>query len=226
MDIELRRDSEIPIGVQLGWALRARILGGTVAPGARLPGVRDMAVSTGVNINTIRSVYAKLEADGLLSSEQGRGTFVADTVPVDERLAAVTRRALEEAGKAGLDPREVAAALFGRLGAEPEPPAEVHAVAPASRRRALRSEIAALERELADARLARALRDAGTEARRPTGGRLLGEDELRALRDELASRLAAMHAPEPGPPEPAPASSPSARSATRPGVAVRLVFGA
>ena len=89
MDIELARDGEIPVGVQLGWALRARILGGHLAAGERLPGVRELAAATGVNINTVRSVYARLEVDGLIHAEHGRGTFVSDSAPVDERLADV-----------------------------------------------------------------------------------------------------------------------------------------
>src|SRR3954467_13687581 len=124
MEIELARDSEIPLGVQLGWALRAlapplssetprgvrrgwargaRILGGELTAGERLPGVRELAAATGVNINTVRSVYTRLEADGLIHAEHGRGTFVSPTAAVDERLAAITRRALEEARSAGLD---------------------------------------------------------------------------------------------------------------------------
>src|SRR3954451_11390104 len=101
MKIALRRDSEIPLGVQLGWALRARILGGELPAGARLPGVRDLAAAIGVNINTVRSVYARLEGDGLIHAEHGRGTFVRASARVDERLADVARRALDEAHSAG-----------------------------------------------------------------------------------------------------------------------------
>lgn len=216
LGIELDRASEIPVGVQLAWALRARVLAGDLAPGSRLPGVRELAAATGVNTNTIRSVYARLEADGLLRAEQGRGTFVSETVPVDERLATVARRALDEARSAGIDPREVAAALYGRLSPAPAPAPDIDPTDPAARRRALRAEIAALERELADARLARAMRDAATSPPRPGGARLLGEDELRAQRDALAERLAALHAPTPPtPPE-------SSGTATRPGPAVHF----
>jgi DNA-binding GntR family transcriptional regulator len=38
--------------------------------------VRQLAALAGVNVNTVRTVYARLEQDGLLSSEHGRGTFV------------------------------------------------------------------------------------------------------------------------------------------------------
>jgi DNA-binding transcriptional MocR family regulator len=39
--------------------------------------VRELAIEAGVNVNTVRSVYGRLENDGLVRSEQGRGTFVA-----------------------------------------------------------------------------------------------------------------------------------------------------
>src|SRR3954447_11587043 len=147
--IELDRNSEIPLGVQLAWALRARILAGHMTAGDRLPGVRDLATTTGVNINTVRSVYAKLEADGIIRSEQGRGTFVQAVAPSDERVAELARRALAEATTEGLDPRDVAAALYARISAAPIAHAEV-SDDPATRRRALREEIASLERALAD----------------------------------------------------------------------------
>src|SRR4051794_39765963 len=145
VEIELTRDSEIPVGVQLAWALRARILGGELAAGERMPGVRELAVSTGVNVNTVRSVYARLEADGILHAEHGRGTFVSASVPVDERLADVARRALDEARSAGLDPREVAAALFGSLSGG----APAAGDTPAARRRAPGEGSAGPGRELA-----------------------------------------------------------------------------
>ena len=50
---------------------------GTLDPGDRLPSVREFADVAGVNVNTARAVYSRLESEGLVSSEQGRGTFVA-----------------------------------------------------------------------------------------------------------------------------------------------------
>lgn len=221
MDIELDRDSEVPVGVQLAWALRTRILGGELGAGDRLPGVRELAASTKVNVNTVRAVYARLETEGLTHTEHGRGTFVSANAPTDGRLAAIARRALADAQSAGVDPRELAAALFGGAGLAGAPPSVPFADGSAERRRALRDEISALERDLADARLARALRDADTTPPRGAGGRLLGEDELRAIRDDLAARIAAVDEP----PAPELPVQPSTRSSTRPGVAFRPVFG-
>ena len=176
--VQIDRDSDVPVGVQLAWHLRARIA--ALQPGDRLPGVRDLAVDTGVNVNTVRSVYSRLEAEGLLASEHGRGTFVSDKAPADRRIAGIVERAAQEARDAGLDPREVAAALYVSREGEGQ-----------ALRRALRREIAELELRLAETRPPGA-DELRTE--KPAGGRLLSLDELRALRNTLADRVAALEA--------------------------------
>src|SRR5665213_1308702 len=78
-DVAIDRDAEVPIGVQLAWALRTRIRDGRFKPSQRLPGLRDLAEAIGVNVNTVRAVYQRLEHEGLIDSQQGSGTFVAST---------------------------------------------------------------------------------------------------------------------------------------------------
>lgn len=73
---ELDRESGQPLGVQLAEKLQRLVTEGDLRAGDQLPSVRQLASLAGVNVNTVRSVYAKLEQQGLLSSEQGRGTFV------------------------------------------------------------------------------------------------------------------------------------------------------
>jgi GntR family transcriptional regulator len=176
--VEIDRDSDVPVGVQLAWHLRSRI--GALQPGDRLPGVRDLAAATGVNVNTIRAVYAKLESEGLLASEHGRGTFVSGKGAADRRMAGIVERAAHEAREAGLDPRDVAAALYvNREGTEQ------------ALRRAMRDEIAALELRLAGTR---PQESPELTLEKPAGGRILSLDELRALRDDLAERVAALEA--------------------------------
>ena len=84
MTLRVDRDTGVPIGTQLAWALSERISEGTLKVGDKLPSVRELAAEAGVNVNTVRAVYARLERDGLVRSEQGRGTFVAGKEKIDD----------------------------------------------------------------------------------------------------------------------------------------------
>jgi GntR family transcriptional regulator len=73
---QLDREGGEALGIQLTRKLEELVTAGRLKPGEQLPSVRQMATLAGVNINTVRTVYAGLERDGLLVSEHGRGTFV------------------------------------------------------------------------------------------------------------------------------------------------------
>ena len=62
-------------------ALRDRIVQGEFAAGAKLPAHIDLATMYGVAPLTMRQVLARLEEEGLVSREQGRGTFVRRQAP-------------------------------------------------------------------------------------------------------------------------------------------------
>ena len=81
INFSVTRDGELPVGTQLVWKLRSLIESGALEPGDRLPGVRTLAEAAGVNVNTARAVYGRLERAGLIRSEQGRGTFVTPQPP-------------------------------------------------------------------------------------------------------------------------------------------------
>src|SRR5687767_511979 len=148
LPLSIARDSEVPLATQLAWKLRALVATGALAPGDRLPGARELAVQAAVNVNTVRSVYRRLEDEGLVSSQHGRGTFVAASAAASGSLARIAAAAAAEAQRAGLDTREVAAVLFA--GVPAAAPAPGTATAGRGRRRALRAEIARLESELAE----------------------------------------------------------------------------
>jgi DNA-binding transcriptional MocR family regulator len=65
-------------------ALAAEIRGGRRPAGSRLPTHRELAAAEGIALVTASRVYAELAAMGLVSNEQGRGTFVRDLATVDE----------------------------------------------------------------------------------------------------------------------------------------------
>jgi DNA-binding transcriptional MocR family regulator len=59
-------------------ALASDIRTGRLAAGVRLPTHRGLAAREGIAVVTATRVYAQLETMGLVSREQGRGTFVRD----------------------------------------------------------------------------------------------------------------------------------------------------
>jgi len=198
LEIALDRDADVPVGTQLAWALRARILAGTLAPGDQLPALHQLASDAGVNVNTVRAVYQRLEHDGLVRTRHGSGTFVTaareQTGGARAALAQLAADAARAAQAAGVDPRELATALY--VGDRPKGRrAARQSDGEATTRRRLRAQIAALEHALAQATAGRAAAatkpvEAGSPPPRP---RLLGAAELAAQRDELLRRLAEAH---------------------------------
>jgi DNA-binding transcriptional regulator YhcF (GntR family) len=190
-----RRD-DIPVGVQLAWKLRAAIASGRLLEADRLPSVRELAELSGVNVNTARAVYARLEREGLIETRHGLGTFVADQTgasPDVERIAAET---VAKARQSGLSPRDVARAIYsGDWAADapapaPDPTPDFGPDADeAAARRELRRQIARLEAELAFHPEARPEGGPGRPAPRRKGGYVAGLAELEATRDELMTRL-------------------------------------
>jgi DNA-binding transcriptional regulator YhcF (GntR family) len=186
-DLTIDRAGEIPIGVQLAWGLRARIGDGRLAPGQRLPGLRELAEMLGINANTARTVYQRLEQEGLIDSRQGTGTFVASVAQEPSAVGQIAADAARQARQTGVDPREVAAALY--VTAEP---AAGRIVQAGERRRELRAQIAALEQTLSEIQSSHpGLVPAPSKPSRHAGPRLLSVEELERVRLELVHRIAA-----------------------------------
>jgi DNA-binding transcriptional MocR family regulator len=87
MRIPLDRPGTIPLFRQVETWLRDNIVSGSLPAATRLPSTRSLADELGVSRITIANAYAELEADGLLLSRTGSGTYVAATVPVAAPLA-------------------------------------------------------------------------------------------------------------------------------------------
>jgi len=190
---------ELPVGLQLTWRLRALIATGRLGSGERLPSFRRLAEWAGVNVNTVRAVYAGLEQEGLVVTRQGQGTFVAAGIEPAAQLEEIATDALRRAHDAGLSPRELAivaaacASMSGGLeeGREAERSADLPDLAEESEaievRQELRRQIARLEAELAA--YPRDLpRDLPTAPRRASA-HVAGVEELEQTRDTLIAQL-------------------------------------
>jgi GntR family transcriptional regulator len=190
LGFSIDRSADVPIGIQLVWALRTRIGEGDFAPGQRLPGLRDLADGTGVNVNTARAVYQRLEQDGLIESQQGSGTFVASSPGESTDATAIAAGAARRAREAGVDPRDVAAALY--VSASPASPATRIA---AGQRALLRAQITALERALGQIEAEYpGLAPPSSTTRPSSGPMLLSAEDLERARAQLVHRLATMQA--------------------------------
>jgi GntR family transcriptional regulator len=79
--IRIETSSGVPITRQIADQIRSHSVSGALAPGDRLPSVRQLAKELLVNQNTILRVYERLTAEGLLERRQGDGTYVSDSLP-------------------------------------------------------------------------------------------------------------------------------------------------
>jgi 2-aminoadipate transaminase len=77
MQLLIRRGADVPLYRQVAEQIRALIRSGTLPQGGRLPTVRRLASDLGLTRLTIQSAYTELQAQGLVESFVGRGTFVA-----------------------------------------------------------------------------------------------------------------------------------------------------
>jgi GntR family transcriptional regulator len=94
MYLSLDSHSGTPIYLQIKEQMRLAVATGAVRPGEQLPTVRELAGQLRINPNTIARVYRELQAEGLLVSRQGSGTFVADEALalVDEQTPDLVRQ--------------------------------------------------------------------------------------------------------------------------------------
>ncbi len=121
--IPFRLDSAsgVPFYRQVIDQVLAGIATGAVVAGEQLPTVRALAVALQVNLNTVAKAYKELEIRGVLSTQQGSGTFIApvrverDEVERRRLVVQLVDEFLARAATAGLPPAEVAAELGTRL---------------------------------------------------------------------------------------------------------------
>ena len=81
-ELDVARDSDVPISTQIYWQLAYQIDSGRLLPGSRLPPVRELGAALRVNPNTIRAVYRRLSDAGYVTSRHGAGTHVAERPPI------------------------------------------------------------------------------------------------------------------------------------------------
>lgn len=105
--------SGVPVYRQLIDQVRGGMASGSLAAGAQLPTVRQLAVDLEINPNTVMRAYRELELGGMLETHQGTGTFVSDkkverkSAERDRQLAQMAGEVAARAGAAGFTVKEL-----------------------------------------------------------------------------------------------------------------------
>lgn len=90
--------SGLPIYTQIVNQVQTQVVNGTLKPGDQLPTVRALAEDLRVNFNTVARAYRLLDEERIISTQQGRGTYITEIPPpkVSARLRKEMLEALTE----------------------------------------------------------------------------------------------------------------------------------
>ena len=114
LTLQLDFHSGLPIYTQIVNQIQSQLANGILKPGDQLPSVRSLASELRVNFNTVARAYRMLDEVRIISTQQGRGTFITEKPPPEvseklrhESLSALTHRYINEAFRLGFSEREV-----------------------------------------------------------------------------------------------------------------------
>lgn len=106
--------SGLPIYTQIVNQIQSQLANGILKPGDQLPTVRALAAELRVNFNTVARAYRMLDEVRIISTQQGRGTYITEIPPPEateklrqESLSELTKRFIGEAFRLGFSEREV-----------------------------------------------------------------------------------------------------------------------
>jgi GntR family transcriptional regulator len=120
--LQLDFRSGLPIYVQIVNQIQSQVAGNVLKPGDQLPTVRALAQDLRVNFNTVARAYRMLDEAGVISTQQGRGTYIMEKPPPEaaerlrrEALEALARRYIREAARLGFPSGEMTRILREQL---------------------------------------------------------------------------------------------------------------
>jgi len=91
--IKIDKESSVPYYLQLKNQFKEFILSEIYKPDTKLPSTRQLAEKLKINRNTVLTAYEELEADGLVYSHVGQGTFVSEVSEyLNERERKIQRK--------------------------------------------------------------------------------------------------------------------------------------
>ena len=103
-----------PIYRQIIRQIEYAVLSGRLKNGDKLPTIRSLAEELKTNPNTIAKAYGELEIRGILATQVGSGTYIADKKPApgdegaDRKIRELVGRFIRDMGGLGIEKRELA----------------------------------------------------------------------------------------------------------------------
>ncbi|WP_443750869.1 GntR family transcriptional regulator [Asticcacaulis solisilvae] len=88
-----------PMYQQIMEQIKQRIAVGDWPPDTPLPSIRELAVETKVSVITIKRAYLELERDGVIVTQQGKGSRVSDAIDLKTIQRQELRGHLEQVGR-------------------------------------------------------------------------------------------------------------------------------
>lgn len=114
--------SGLPIYLQIVNQIESQLAANILKPGDQLPTVRALAQELRVNFNTVARAYRMLDESRVISTQQGRGTYLLEKPPPEaaerlrrEELQALAQRYIREAVRLGFSSSEIRHALREQL---------------------------------------------------------------------------------------------------------------
>ncbi len=117
MTIQIEPRKGVPLYFQIMEEIKHLLAAGQLAPGDRLPTVRQLAVDLAINPNTVAKAYDELRREGFLDVRQGIGTFVTRSRPQfsetarQKKLQTLCEAFWLEAQKYGFSPSDLVKCL-------------------------------------------------------------------------------------------------------------------
>lgn len=116
----MKFDSNLPIYLQIMDEIKRLIITDVYVPSQKIPSVRELAVSFGVNPNTVQRALSELEREGLLNSERTSGRYISEDVVLlqklkDNMIQQKTDQYIEEVRMFGFDDEAIIQNVRERL---------------------------------------------------------------------------------------------------------------
>jgi GntR family transcriptional regulator len=114
LTLHLDFHSGLPIYTQIVNQIQSQLVNKVLKPGDQLPTVRALAQELRINFNTVARAYRILDEERIISTQQGRGTYITEIPPPEvseklrhESIMSLTQRFITEALRLGFSEREV-----------------------------------------------------------------------------------------------------------------------